>query len=240
MSWRIPRWPAPPRVRAAYTTRQGGVSAGPYAGFNLAEHVGDDPSAVAANRARLRAGLGLPAEPAWLRQVHGAAVVEAVPGPPREADGSLCRGAGQVSAVLTADCLPVLLCDRAGTVACALHAGWRGLAAGILEAGVAATGRPPGALLAWLGPAIGPAAFRVGEEVRAAFLDRAPEDADAFAPAAGGWRADLRALARRRLSRAGVTAVYGVTDCTYSEPDLYYSYRRDRRCGRQATLIWLA
>lgn len=237
MSWRTPDWPAPERVRAAYTTRSGGVSRGPYASFNLAAHVGDDPAAVAANRARLRAGLDLPAEPHWLEQVHGTTVVEA--GGHGPADGSIGREPGRVCAVLTADCLPVLLCDRAGTVVAALHAGWRGLAAGVLEAGIAALGRPGRELLAWLGPAIGPEAFVVGEEVRAAFTRLHPEDAGSFRPAAGGWHADLRALARRRLARAGVTAVFGVADCTYAGRDTYFSFRRDGTCGRQAALIWL-
>jgi YfiH family protein len=181
----VPDWPAPPGVRALQSTRTGGVSRGPYESLNLGDHVGDDPADVAANRARLAAFL--PGEPLWLKQVHGVAVADALAdGPGAEADAAIARQGGRVCVVMTADCLPLLLCDRAGTVVAAVHAGWRGLAAGVVEAAVAAMGRPGSELLAWLGPAIGPEAFEVGEEVRAAFLARDPGAAEAFVARGGG------------------------------------------------------
>jgi YfiH family protein len=244
-----PDWPAPARVRALVTTRAGGVSLGPYASFNLGDHVGDDPGAVAENRARLRRCL--PAGPVWLRQVHGAEVVEAdtAEGVP-EADGAVARKPGTVCAVLTADCLPVLFCDQAGSVVGAAHAGWRGLAGGVLEAVVRAIGVPAGRLMAWLGPAIGPQAFEVGEEVRQVFVAQDPEALKAFAPhsvpgpqssACGTqkWLADIYLLARQRLGRAGVPQVYGGGFCTFTEAGRFYSYRRDGATGRMASLIWL-
>lgn len=238
-----PDWPAPARVRALSTTRAGGISVAPYSGLNLGDHVGDDPLAVAENRRRLSAGL--PKAPAWLRQVHGVAVVDAarVAGMSGacEADAAFSRQAGAVCVVMTADCLPVLFCDRAGTVVAAAHAGWRGLAAGVLEATVAAMAVPPAELLAWLGPAIGPQAFEVGGEVRDTFLARDAAAADAFVPAAGGkWLADLFLLARQRLAGIGVGAVYGGGVCTVSDSRHFYSHRRDRITGRMATLVWLA
>jgi polyphenol oxidase len=238
----LPDWPAPAWVRACTSTRHGGVSAGPYAALNLAHHVGDDPAAVAVNRARLRAALALPAEPRWLNQVHGCdAVTAAAPSPdPPAADASLSRLPGQVCAVLTADCLPVLLCDRAGSVCAAAHAGWRGLHAGVIEATVARLGAAPAALMAWLGPAIGPERFEVGPEVRAAFVAADPAAAAAFRAGTGDrWFADLYALARTRLAALGITAVFGGDLCTLSDPARFYSYRRDGRTGRMATLIWL-
>lgn len=237
--WLRPRWPAPPSVGACSTTRSGGVSRGPYAGLNLGAHVGDAPEAVAENRARLRRWLALPAEPAWLEQVHGCAVAEAERGPAR-ADAAVARGPGAVCVVMTADCLPVLLCDRDGTRVAAAHAGWRGLAAGVLETTVEALGGAPDGLMAWLGPAIGPASFEVGEEVRAAFVEPDPGAAAAFVPSPGGrWLADLYALARRRLAAVGVTAVYGGGLDTYADAGRFYSYRRERATGRMASLIWL-
>lgn len=235
-----PDWPAPARVRACSTTRAGGVSAAPYDGLNLGDHVGDDPPAVAENRRRL--STGLPSAPAWLRQVHGVVVVDAarVSGP-CEADAAFSRQAGAVCVVMTADCLPVLFCDRAGSVVAAAHAGWRGLAAGVLEATVAAMAVPPAELLAWLGPAIGPQAFEVGGEVRDVFLARDASAADAFVPAADGkWLADIFLLARQRLASLGVGGVYGGGVCTVSDPLRFYSHRRDRVTGRMATLVWLA
>ncbi len=237
----IPDWPAPSRVRAFSTTRTGGVSRPPYDTFNLAGHVGDDPASVAANRARLREALALPASPAWLRQVHGTGVVDAAAcGSEAEADGAFAAAAGIVCAVLTADCLPVLLCDRKGTAVAALHAGWRGLSAGVLEAGVRALGASPGELLAWLGPAIGPDVFEVGDEVREVFVAHDPDARAAFRPSpAGRWLADLYALARQRLAAAGVTAVYGGGWCTCNDAERFYSFRRDRDTGRMASLVWL-
>ena len=197
------------------------------------------PQAVAENRRRLHQALDLPAEPCWLQQVHGAEVVVATAG--ARADGSFSATAGVVCAVLTADCLPVLLCDGEGRWVAALHAGWRGLAAGVLERGVAAWPGDPAALLAWLGPAIGPAHFEVGPEVRQALLAGDEGAAAAFRPGRGDrWLADLPALARRRLRRAGVAAVYGGSYCTHDEAERFFSHRRDGVCGRNASLIWLA
>ncbi len=232
-----PDWPAPPGVMSLMTTRAGGVSAAPWDSFNLGDHVGDDPDHVAANRARLRQQL--PAEPGWLKQVHSATVVECGVGA-CEADAAFSRHPGVVCAVLTADCLPVLLCDRAGRVVAAAHAGWRGLADGVLEATVAAMQVPPGDILAWMGAAIGPQAFEVGDEVKQAFVAQHPGAVAAFIPQAPGkWLADLYQLACIRLNHAGVQAIYGGGRCTFSEADSFYSYRRDGVTGRMATLIWL-
>lgn len=235
-------WPAPPGVHAGTTTRAGGVSAGEYASFNLGDRAGDDPAAVAENRRRLRVGLNLVQEPRWLYQVHGVRVVPATPGPELpEADAAVAVAPGEVCTVLTADCLPVLLCDDDGTRVAAAHGGWRGLAGGILAETVAAMAVPPETVMAWLGPAIGPAAFEVGDEVRAAFTARDPDHAAAFMPGAapGKHQADIYALARRELARAGVARVYGGGRCTVTEADRFYSYRRQGgECGRMASLIW--
>jgi len=238
----LPNWPAPANVRAAVTTRAGGVSRAPYDSFNLATHVGDDPAAVRENRTRLHAALALPAEPVWLKQVHGVAVADATrAGTEPEADGAFAAQPGVVCAVLTADCLPVLLCNRAGTRVAALHAGWRGLAGGVIEAGVKALGVPDGDLLAWLGPAIGSASFEVGPEVRAAFIQHDAQAAQAFQAARDGkYLADIYLLARLRLQRLGVVAVYGGGFCTVTERARFFSYRRDGATGRMASLIWLA
>jgi hypothetical protein len=225
------------------TTRRGGVSVPPWDSFNLGDHVGDDPDHVAANRALLRRHL--PAEPHWLKQVHSARVADLDRGDALEADAACSRSRGTVCAVLTADCLPVLLCDRAGSVVAAAHAGWRGLAGGVLEASVAAMGVEPREILAWLGPAIGPQAFEVGDEVREAFVARHTEAAAAFTPrphvpdAPPKWLADIYQLARVRLNRAGVAAIHGGGRCTFSEPDRFFSYRRDGITGRMAALVWL-
>ncbi len=237
----FPDWPAPIRVRAVSTTRQGGVSPPPYTSLNLAEHVGDAPTCVAENRRRLAMAAGYPAEPAWLEQVHGIHGVAAeMICAPVAADAAWTRAAGRPCVVMTADCLPVLLCDRAGTVVAAAHAGWRGLAGGVIAATVARMDTPSTELLAWLGPAIGPAAFEVGEEVRAAFLELDADNAGCFRLSpAGRWLADLYELARRQLRRLGVAAIYGGEFCTFSEPERFFSYRRENRTGRMATLIWL-
>lgn len=237
----FPDWPASTRVRAVSTTRGGGVSPPPYDSFNLAAHVGDDPAHVARNRQRLARMVGYVTEPAWLKQVHGNRVVSAESVlSPVGADAAWTREPGRPCAVMTADCLPVLLCDRAGTVVAAVHAGWRGLAGGVIAAAVARLGAPPLELLAWLGPAIGPDAFEVGEEVRAAFLALDQANADCFRPSPGGrWLADLHAMARLQLRRLNVTAIHGGDYCTFSEPERFFSYRREHRTGRMATLIWL-
>lgn len=235
-----PDWPAPRAVRAAMTTRRGGFSTGPYASFNLANHVGDDARAVAANRLRLREALALPADPQWLDQVHGRRVA-ALGGPlAGSADAAVAFGPGHVAAVLTADCLPVLLASRKGDRVGIAHAGWRGLAAGVIEATVAALATDPAQLIAWLGAAIGPTAFEVGGEVRAMFTAAEPESAADFRPGSGSkYLADLPGLARRRLAACGVTQVYGGGLCTVTDPLRFYSYRRDGQTGRMASLIWL-
>jgi YfiH family protein len=237
--WIVPDWPAPPQVRALITTRAGGGSRGPYAGLNLGLNSGDDLEDVAHNRALLRQRL--PAEPLWLRQVHGTTVVEAdkAEGNP-EADAALSRRPGRVCAALTADCLPLLLCDQAGTTVAAVHAGWRGLCSGVIEQTLQAMKLPVQTLLAYLGPAIGPQAYEVGAEVREAFVAADPDSDAAFAPGKSGkFYADLYALARRRLARGGVERVYGGGYCTYTERERFYSYRRDGATGRMASLIWM-
>ena len=238
--WIVPDWPAPKSVRSLITTRTGGVSEGAYASMNLATHVGDNASAVAGNRQWLRQYL--PGEPVWLEQVHGTTVVcadETARG--AVADGAYARTRGVVCVVQTADCLPVLFCDEAAAVVGVAHAGWRSLAAGVIEAVVRAMQVDPAPLMAFLGPAIGPRAFEVGDEVRSAFLARSPVAAEAFAAKGEGkWQADLYALARQRLAALGVTRVFGGGWCTYSEPERFYSFRRDRDTGRMASLIWLA
>ncbi len=235
----IPDWPAPCRVRALSTTRVGGISTAPWNSFNLGDHVGDVPARVQVNRRILRETGGLPAEPRWLEQVHGCGVSTPV-FPRRRADACFSNRAGEVCAVLTADCLPVLFCNDSGTAVAAAHAGWRGLADGVLERTIACFQGPPSSLLAWLGPAIGPAHFEVGPEVRAAFVSGHAEAASAFRPGRGDrWFADIWALARQRLKSAGVSRIYGGGRCTYEEEERFYSYRRDGKTGRMASLIWL-
>ncbi|MBN8727319.1 MAG: peptidoglycan editing factor PgeF [Xanthomonadales bacterium] len=234
-------WPRPPGVRMAVTTRiVAGFSSPPFEHFNLGAHCGDAAEAVAANRARLAELLGLSAAPLWLRQVHGTTVLDAdapAAGEP-EADAAVARAPGRVLAILTADCLPVAFAARDGSMVAAAHAGWRGLAAGVLEATLAAMAIDPGQVLAWLGPAIGAASYEVGAEVRDAFLVHDAAAARAFAPTRPGhWRCDLAALARRRLGAAGIACVHGGGFDTCTDPR-FYSYRREPRTGRFATLIW--
>ncbi|HET7203259.1 MAG TPA: peptidoglycan editing factor PgeF [Steroidobacteraceae bacterium] len=244
--WLLPDWRgAPADVRALSTRRAGGVSRGAYASLNLAQHVGDDPAAVDANRAILRRSAGLPSEPLWLSQVHGVDVVRhtgAMPSVPPRVDAAVAFARHRVCVVMTADCLPVVLVDRAGTRIGVAHAGWRGLAGGVLEATVAALRCAPSDLVAWLGPAIAQPAFEVGLEVRDAFVEKDPAHATAFVPnAAGRLQADLYELARQTLARTGVTCISGGGRCTSAEPDEFYSFRRDGgRTGRMATLAWLA
>lgn len=240
--WLVPDWPAPDAVLAVATTRAGGVSTGPYASMNLGAHVGDDAGAVRDNRRVLRRELGLAAEPRWLSQVHGNTVVDAgiVGAGTPEADASVSRARGTACAVLTADCLPVLFAACDGSAVGAAHAGWRGLAAGVIESTVAALQRPPDQLLAWLGPAISQAAFEVGLEVRDAFTAVDPAAEEHFeANSRGRLQADLYGLARQRLRAAGVHAVYGGGWCTFEDQRRFFSYRRDRACGRMASVVAL-
>lgn len=236
----IPDWPAPSNVRALQTTRLGGVSEGPYASLNLGEHVADDPMRVAANRQRLNPWL--PTEPLWLHQVHGTAVVHAeqaacLP----QADAAVTGAINTVCVVMTADCLPLLICDRSGSKVAAVHAGWRGLQAGVIEAAVAQMKVQPTDLMVWLGPAIGPQAFEVGDEVREAFIRTDVEASKAFVQTSENkWLADIYLLARQRLEAMGISAIYGGDLCTYSDVQRFFSYRRDGVTGRMASMIWLA
>jgi hypothetical protein len=235
-----PAWPAPPRVKAVSTVRSGGISRGAYASLNLAAHVGDNPRRVAANRRALSEALELPGEPAWLTQVHGASIVDLDSEAAGEADGAVTGCAGNVCVVMTADCLPVLMTNRAGSRVAAAHAGWRGLLAGVLPAAVRRLGGPPEEVLAWLGPAIGPASYEVGPELKAAFDAVDPASERFFRPGRGDrWLADLYGMARSSLRAAGVTAIHGGGFCTYAESARFFSHRREAPCGRMATLIWL-
>ncbi|NNA90923.1 peptidoglycan editing factor PgeF [Pseudomonas gessardii] len=236
--WLIPDWPAPAGVKACVTTRAGGVSLAPFDSLNLGDHVEDSPEAVLENRRRLTAAFAI--QPAWLRQVHGVVVVEADPGQIAEADGSWTDTPGIACTAMTADCLPALFCNKAGTRVAAAHAGWRGLAAGVLEAAADSLDVAPADILVWLGPAIGPKAFEVGPEVREAFMQQLAQTAEAFVPShnPGKFLADIYQLARLRLAARGITAVYGGGLCTVTDPR-FFSYRRSPRTGRFASLIWL-
>jgi YfiH family protein len=242
--WFEPDWPASSGVRVLSTLRGGpgggGASKAAYGCFNLGDHVGDDPLAVAENRRMLRREAGLPAEPAWLAQVHGVSVADLdQAGPRAAADAAVTRSPGRVCAILTADCLPIVFATDTGDAVAAAHAGWRGLAAGVIGATVHAMAAQPERLIAWLGPAIGPSRFEVGAEVREAFLSGDPGAGDAFKANAGGkFMADLAMLARRQLERLGVSRIYGGGECTYARADRYFSHRRDGVTGRQATLVW--
>lgn len=239
--WIVPEWPVPRSVRALSTTRTGGVSEGRWRSLNLGDHVEDDPAAVSENRRILLHEANLPSEPFWLRQVHGCAVADT------DADEALCEAdaswsdrPGQVCAVMTADCLPVLFANRSGTQVAAAHAGWRGLAGGVLEQTLDHFADAPGEIVAWLGPAIGPRAFEVGDEVRDAFVSLHADSQRAFtASQPGHWQADIYSLARTHLAAAGVTQVHGGEFCTFSDSERFFSYRRDGLTGRMATLIWL-
>ncbi len=235
-----PDWPAPANVQALQTTRQGGGSLSPYDSFNLALHVGDDPLRVNRNRQLLSALL--PSEPVWLEQVHGTVVANADAAACRVvADASVARQRGSVCGVMTADCLPVLLCDEDGTVVGAAHAGWKGLAAGVIEATVREMGVAPDKLMAWLGPAIGQSAFEVGEDVRAAFVVQHAPAALAFTAHVlpGKYHADIYRLARQRLELLGVRRIFGGDWCTYHQAQQFFSYRREGVTGRMGTFIWL-
>ena len=232
-----PDWPAPAHVHAWVTERGG---AGRFGAGNLGTHVGDDASVVAANRARLRAELALPSEPRWLTQVHGAHVLDLDREAVVPADGAVTSRTGVVCAVLTADCLPVLFCDRAGRRVGVAHAGWRGLLAGVLPAAVRAMPGPATDLVAWLGPAIGPSAYEVGADVREPFVAQSAAAERRFERnTRGRWQADLYGLARDALAAAGVREVYGGDLCTFAAAERFFSHRREGQCGRMATLIWL-
>jgi len=240
--WFVPDWPAPDGVRSLITTRHGGVSQGVYSSLNLGDHVGDDPFAVAANRALLKDVLER--DPVWLEQIHGTRIVDAARfhtgDQPPQADAAFSREAGVVCVVMTADCLPVLFCDDSGSVVAAAHAGWRGLLAGVVEETVAAMDVSGRKLMAYLGPAIGRQAFEVGDEVRSAFVSVDEEAVAAFRPSLPGkWLADIYLLARQRLAGQGVERVFGGSFCTVSEADRFFSYRRNGQTGRMASMVWL-
>jgi YfiH family protein len=235
----IPDWPAPANVKSLQTTRHGGISVAPYDTLNLGDHVGDNPLAVARNREFLNRLV--PTEPVWLEQVHGTIVASADHASCRpRADACIARHRRSVCVVMTADCLPVLLCDERGTVVGAVHAGWRGLCEGVIESTVLAMGVPPLSLMAWMGPAIGREHFEVGSEVRDAFTRVQPQAASAFV---GGerdkWHADLYALARLRIEALGISRIYGGNYCTFRERERFFSYRRDGATGRMGTFVWL-
>ena len=235
-----PGWDAPAKVSAFCTLRHGGVSQGPYSSLNLALHVGDDPAAVRQNRERLRRALALPNEPQWLGQTHGVRAVVLEQERDRDADASITRRPGTVAAVMVADCLPILLCNRAGTEVAAVHAGWRGLAAGVIQSTLVAMRSPASELLAWIGPGISAPRFEVGDEVRAAFMGSLAGAQGCFEPhGVGHWLCDLGGLAERVLRGEGVTTIYRDPGCTYRDSRQFFSYRRDRATGRMAALIWI-
>lgn len=242
-NWIIPDWPASASIRAVCTTRHGGVSEAPFDSLNLGDHVNDNPYAVTRNRMIVGDTLQLPSEPLWLKQVHGVDVCGMDVGSCYPTgDASKAFGKGQVCVVMTADCLPVLFCDKAGTRVAAAHAGWRGLDAGVLERTIESLQCAPADLLAWLGPAIGPDAFEVGPEVCEAFILHDVAAEAAFKPStnAGKWMADIYLLARQRLNAAGITDISGGDLCTYTDAERFFSYRRDGQTGRMASLIWIA
>lgn len=237
----IPNWDVPSTVRAVSTTRMGGVGDTPWNTFNLGSHVGDNLDVVKRNRDRLIEVAKLPAPPFWLNQVHSDLVINAVASSTDlpDADASFSREAGSVCVVMTADCLPVLFCNRQGTQVAAAHAGWRGLCDGVLENTLATFDDDPSDIITWIGPAIGPQAFEVGPEVRAAFISHQEVAAQCFTARGEKYLADLPRLAELRLKRAGVDAIYQSQRCTFSEAEYFFSYRRDGQTGRMASLVWL-
>lgn len=235
-----PCWPVKPQIKAVATTRIGGVSEAPFDTCNLALHVGDNENHVEQNRQRLQEQLALAQPPYWLNQVHGTRVVDLPAAPNSEADASYTNQANTPCVVMTADCLPVLFCNIEGTEVAAAHAGWRGLAAGVLEQTVNRFESTPSQLMAWLGPAISLRAFEVGDEVKDAFIQDDPTCAKAFQRGnVGKWYADIYELARVRLHSAGVAQIYAGDYCTFTDKSLFYSYRRDGKTGRMASLIWI-
>ncbi|WP_404704879.1 purine nucleoside phosphorylase YfiH [Yersinia vastinensis] len=237
----LPDWPAPARVKVCSTTRHGGISEFPYDSLNLGTHVGDTASTVIANRQRLVEQAGLPQMPVWLEQVHGTRVLhlDGTAISDVQADAVYSRVTGQVCAVMTADCLPVLFCSLAGDEVAAAHAGWRGLCSGVLEQTLAQFQAAPSSIIAWLGPAIGPQQFEVGEDVKQAFITIDAQSTVAFMPFGTKYFADIYLLARLRLQAAGIHAIYGGDRCTVSEKQQFFSYRRDGITGRMASLVWL-
>ncbi|CNK21467.1 purine nucleoside phosphorylase YfiH [Yersinia aldovae] len=237
----LPNWPMPATVKACSTTRYGGISEFPYDSLNLGTHVGDIAASVVANRQSLVEQAGLPQMPVWLEQVHGTRVLHLSDQviSDVQADAVYSCVAGQVCAVMTADCLPVLFCSLAGDEVAAAHAGWRGLCAGVLEQTLAQFSARPSSIIAWLGPAIGPQQFEVGEEVKQAFIQIDAQSTAAFTPSGSKYLADIYLLARLRLQAAGIHAIYGGDRCTVSEKQQFFSYRRDGMTGRMASLVWL-
>ncbi len=242
--WITPHWRAPAPVRALVTTRAGGVSRGDYASLNLSLHVGDDEQQVLSNRASLRQGAHLPGEPVWLEQVHGKRVLELDPSKPidnLQADAAVALMPEQVCVVLTADCFPVLFCDKAGTRVGVAHVGWKGLVAGVLEETIAKLKSSPTELLAWIGPGISAIHFRIEDSVRGQLLSKNSAFAMCCLPDnTGKWTADLLNMIVLQLHACGVSEISGGKACTYSEPQTFFSYRYHQRCGRMASLIWLA
>lgn len=237
-----PNWPSPSNVKALQTTRSGGVSTGAFASLNMGLHVGDDPIAVAKNRQLLSPYL--PSEPVWVNQVHGVEVIDAATSSClQNADASFTNKSNVVCVTMTADCLPLLLCDTKGTVVAAVHAGWRGLCDGVIEAAIAKMQVPPSEILVWLGPAIGPDAFEVGADVKAQFMTIDAQAELAFKPHADKWLCNLYLIAKQRLNNLGVTQIYGASVneefCTYNDKDRFFSFRRDNVTGRMASMIWL-
>lgn len=237
----VPDWPLPDRVKACSSTRVGGVSLSPWNSLNLGAHCGDNQGHVEENRQRFHRMAGFPEKPVWLEQVHSSDVLELTgqPLPSNRADAVYTRQRNTVCAVMTADCLPVLFCNRAGTEVAAAHAGWRGLCSGVLENTAEFFADKPENIIAWMGPAIGPQAFEVGPEVREAFMEKDPHAASAFQPLSEKYLANIYQLACQRLRHAGITRIYGGDRCTFSEPESFFSWRRDRVTGRMTSFIWL-
>lgn len=240
--WLLPKWPAPPSIKAAVTTRQGGVSSAPYESFNLGDHVGDKPDSVALNRQRLSEYLKLPSAPLWLNQVHGSVVCQADrTTSPRTADAITTRTPHKVCAILTADCLPILLCSTQGNEIAAIHAGWRGLVQGVIQKTLSGMHTMPEEIIAWLGPAIGSRAYEIDRPVFDRFIQLKSQFEDCFIPTrTDHWQMDIYAIARFLLRQQGVTQIHGGEHCTYSEDKLFFSHRREGITGRMASLIWIS